>query len=439
MARAPRPSTAALLAALAAGASGCTTLLLKTEPGEPPDDGGHGYAPDGEEPADGDLRMSVGVLGALPDRAAEEAAAGIDVAMVELGWDVVEPADDQFDDAYLAEVRAAIDAHRAVGRQITLAIAFHYPPGWLFGLPNSRLVDHVGNESLELNVIFNQQIRDEAREMMAYAAPRIGLADVATVRLTSASVGEVLFPDLDGNYFAFDEGAQNGPSKPTTMADNPFPGWRPGSGGLSPVEVRAWAEWYIGALADVVAWQAAMFDELGFTGWYEILSPGHGVRPREYEAAIADGLPPGLLGVGPAWHRLYELLPDHPRWVAYSSSVGDLSAYDLCDPDDADVPLDSPQIEGWSSARWVARVGREHGLPIGGENVAWNGAPGLAGEVQLRLNELYVDLSDDGMMAHSIRLAVSCGFGQFYWAHDQQLWDGTVPFEALADRLGALW
>ena len=36
------------------------------------------------------------------------------------------------------------------------------------------------------------------------------------------------------------------------------------------------------------------------------------------------------------------------------------------------------------------------------------------------------------MMSTALNLAVSCGFTDFYWAHDARLWDGTVPFAAYA-------
>ena len=32
------------------------------------------------------------------------------------------------------------------------------------------------------------------------------------------------------------------------------------------------------------------------------------------------------------------------------------------------------------------------------------------------------------MMASAIRMALSCNFKVFYWAHDIHLWDGTIPF-----------
>ena len=44
------------------------------------------------------------------------------------------------------------------------------------------------------------------------------------------------------------------------------------------------------------------------------------------------------------------------------------------------------------------------------------------------------------MMAAAVRQSRSCGLDTFYWAHDTQLWDGTVPFDPLrrAVALGEL-
>jgi len=41
------------------------------------------------------------------------------------------------------------------------------------------------------------------------------------------------------------------------------------------------------------------------------------------------------------------------------------------------------------------------------------------------------------MLASAVRQARSCHFTTFYWAHDKQLWDGTVPFTAFADQVAA--
>jgi len=212
------------------------------------------------------------------------------------------------------------------------------------------------------------------------------------------------------------------------MPRNPLPGWRPGQDGPTRDEVRRWADWYVGALDDEVDWQIATYARLGFHGRYLVLTPGVGVLPAEYDQAISDNLPPGLLGTGDAWQVFYRGLPPRPDLVAYVSSVADGSGGNApCRATDRSVPLDSPDVRTWSASRWISRLAREHGLPVAGENPGWNQSDAL--------DASYRDLSDVGMMAAALRQADTCGFTTFYWAHDERLWDGTVPFGAYAETL----
>ncbi len=54
--------------------------------------------------------------------------------------------------------------------------------------------------------------------------------------MTSGGNSEVLYPQ-SGKYWTFDVNAQNGPAMPATIARNPFPGWRPGTAGLTTTQV----------------------------------------------------------------------------------------------------------------------------------------------------------------------------------------------------------
>lgn len=415
---------------------GCTTIYR----GEDGDDGGGGS--DGGGDADGgeDGRgLQFGTLLAMPEHAVAEAAVGISAAMVELAWNRYEVEDDVFDEGYLAAVRAEMDAHVAAGRSITFQFVIHYHPQWLLALPDSRMVDDLGNLSEDANLVFDQRLRDAAADFIAHAVRQLDVAAIHAIRLTSGVGWEVNFP-ATGTYWAFDPEAQNGPNMPPSMAPNPQPGWRPGDPGLTAADVRAWIEWYIDALVDTVEWQIAVLSGLGFDGYYEVLTAGAGVRRSQYEAAIEQGLPPGLLGTGSVWHRFYDKLPRRPDIVAYTSSVADLSGAidnDQCEPGDVSIALDSPLVEDWSAARWISRLAHEYGFQIGGENPGFNAAPGLSSEYQLALNASYQDMSDAGMMASAIRQAEACGFGQFYWAHDGQLWDGTASFSRFAELIAA--
>jgi hypothetical protein len=78
----------------------------------------------------------------------------------------------------------------------------------------------------------------------------------------------------------------------------------------------------------------------------------------------------------------------------------------------------------WSATRWIARIAREYGMLVGGEN------PGYG--LPASLDWFYNDLSATGEMAIALAQARSCGFSVFYWAHDTNLWIGTVPFATYA-------
>ena len=361
------------------------------------------------------------------DHSPAEAAAGVRAAMVELSWARVEPRPGVFDDAALRALRADVDALRRDGRSVTLGLGLHDAPDWVLEAPDGRLVDDTGTVSPYPSLVFNQQLRLAAEGYLGRVAKVVGLQRFASVRVTSGGLGEVLYPG-DGGWWAFDANAQNGPHRPPSLPPNPAPGWRPGSGGLPVEEVRAWADWYVGALADAVTWQISTLSRLGFTGTYEVLTPGAGVSPAAYDDAVRAGLPRSLLGSGAAWARLYADLPRRGDILAGVTSVADGSGgNDSCAPDDDTVALDDPAVADWSATRWIARVARENGFGVTGENPGYGASP--------ELDAAYRDPSDGGMMADAWRQARSCGLRTFSWAHDDQLWDGTVPFDAYAQRI----
>ena len=370
---------------------------------------------------------SFGTLTSLPEHSAEEARAGVSVAEVEIDWMRAEPAEGRFDEDYLRSVHDQVETFRADGRTITLDPTLHYTPDWVRDKPDGRLVDDAGNVSDQADFVFSQTVRDAAQGYLAKLASEFDLARVAAVRVTSGTDTEVLYP-ADGHYWAFGRNAQNGPDRPPTMAPNPAPGWHPGEDGLTGDQVRRWADWYVGALNDEVNWQIATYSRLGFRGSYLVLTPGVGVQPADYDRAISQNLPPGLLGTGAAWEVFYRGLSRRPDVVAYVSSAADGSGgNDACRPSDRSVPLDSPDVHGWSATRWITRLAREYGFPVGGENPGWHQSHSL--------DVSYRDLSGDGMMAAAVEQARSCGFTTFYWAHDERLWDGTVPFGAYAKNI----
>jgi hypothetical protein len=365
-----------------------------------------------------------GTLVSQPSRATTEARGGVTIAMVELSWRSYEPQRGQWSTSYGEEIRARIKTFIDAGQRITLGLGLHDPPSWVHEFPSSRFVDQNGSISRDVNLVFNDRLRHEAERYFDHLRADLNLADIWAIRLTSGGSAEVLYPSR--TYAAFDANAQNGVDLPPSMPRNPYPGWRPGDRSLTTDQVTQWADWYVGALANVVDWQISKFDGLGFRGYYQVLTPGSGARPSEYRKAIQAYLPDGIVGIGAVWDRFYQILPTKRRVVAYVSSMADGSGNnDSCRSDDRSVPLDSAAADPWSATRWISRIADEYGLAKAGENPGWGDAP----------EQFYRDTSGRGLMASSIRQMVDCKFSTFYWAHDQQLWDGTIAFEPYAANI----
>jgi len=170
---------------------------------------------------------------------------------------------------------------------------------------------------------------------------------------------------------------------------------------------------------------------LGFAGYYQLVTPGSGTRPDVLNQVEHMNLPnDGTTGVGAVWDRYYSMLPDKTKVVAYVSSVGDESGRDdSCQAGDDGVAVTSPEMDTWSATRWISRVAAANGLLVAGENAGY--------QMPSDLDSHYVDRSSTGMMADAIRQATSCHFQVFYWAHDVDLWDGTLPFSLYLHYIAA--
>lgn len=379
--------------------------------------------------AQGATSTTFGTLVSQNDHTADEVKAEAPAAMVELSWARAEPTSGGFDLGYLQSMRAQAEALHAAGRPMALGLGLHDTPDWVLALPDARFVDQFGNLSAEANLVFDQAARDAAEAYFAKVAAQLDLSTFDAIRITSGGLPEVLYPG-GGRYWAFDVNAQGGPGRPPSLPPNPLPGWRPGTSGPDAAQIGSWADWYVGALDNVVTWQIDALGRLGFRARYQIVTPGVGVQPGGYDQAVGAGLPPGLLGAGVAWQRFYTLLPRRPDIVAYVSSVADGSGNDdSCGPGDDAVPVDDAATTSWSATRWISSLARREGFAVAGENPGWH----QSGALDAR----YVDTSGKGMMTAAVRQARSCGLSAFYWAHDAQLWDGTVPFDLYARLIGS--
>lgn len=358
-----------------------------------------------------------------------EKSAGISVAMFELDWKAFEPSKGVFSASYLASTLPFLRAFRAAGMRVTLGLGLEDPPSWVFSLPDSTYVNERGGIAGEVDLIFSAAVRQAAASYLAHVAADFPLSDFWAIRLTSGGDAEVLYPS-GGTYWAFNRAALTGVGLPSTMKANPFPSWRPGRPGLTTDQINQWVNWYIRGLDDVTSWQMNILSKLGFSGYYQLVTPGSGTRPDDLRVEEQNDLPDSLTGVGAVWDRYYAMLPDKTNVVAYISSVGDESGDDdSCQPGDNSLPLTSPMMDSWSATRWITRIAAQEGLLVAGEN------PGY--RIPVTLDPHYINRSPSGMMANAIRQAVSCKFQVFYWAHDNNLWNGTIPFSLYVGHIAS--
>ena len=365
-----------------------------------------------------------GTLDTQTSTAATEGKAGV-MAMFEYNWASFEPTQGVLSSSYLATMKSELAAYQAAGQKVTLGLGLQNPPSWVFNLADSKYVDQTGSTSSEANFVFSQAVRSAAASYLSLVAAAIPLSNFWAIRLTSGGDGEMLYPG-GGTYWAFDQAALTGNGLAAGMTPNPDPSWKPGTAGLTQAQISTWVNWYIGGLDNVTNWQMQTLSKLGFTGYYETVTPGSGTRPDGLTQTEQQNLSnDGTTGVGAVWNLYYSMLPNKTNVIAYISSVADNSGgNDPCQSSDDSLSLTSSTMDSWSSARWISRIAYQYGLPVGGEN------PGYG--LPASLDSFYTNTSSTGMMASAIRIAVACNFKVYYWAHDIHLWDGTLPFSLYA-------
>ena len=374
--------------------------------------------------------MLYGTLDTKTDTAATEAGAGVRMAMLEVYWDRFEPAQNVVSQAYAAEVEAALRAYQEAGLSVTLGLDTAAPPPWVFGLADSYYINQHGRQAGEPAFVFSNAVREAAGCFMARVAEVVPFGNFVAARITSGGNGEMLYPD--NGLWAFSGPALTGRNLPAGMTVNPFPRWRPGQAGITQAQLDQWVNWYVGGLVNVTRWAMNEYDRLGFGGYFMPVTPGSGTRPSGLAASAAGYLTgDDTTAVGAVWHRYYADVPNKNRVIAYVSSVADGSGHDDCTlATDVSVPLSSPDLDSWSATRWITRLSHQYQLAgIAGEN------PGYGASREL--DQRYVDTSAGGMMATALRQAKAAGFTAFYWAHDERLWDGTVPFDAYATMISS--
>ena len=238
-----------------------------------------------------DAVLRLGILQNSPEHISDYRAAGVNVAIVELGWNRSEPRAGHFDDAYFREMAARIGAWRDAGFGVALDLGFQYPPEWIFGITHSRFVNQYGDafESSRIgeeipNAVFNRAVRDRQEAYLREVFTRLG-SDFALVRLGWMKFGEIAYPvhefrGRENCYWAFDDNARGiADGLPDGIEPCPVPGWMPGTAGESEARARRFLGWYLGALENYQDWQIRTVRTYTKAP-LAVLYPSWGTRPR---------------------------------------------------------------------------------------------------------------------------------------------------------------
>lgn len=236
-----------------------------------------------------------GIIGDSISDLARERVAGVTMKVVRLSWRQLEPSDGRFSTEYLAAKRAEICALDAGGMRVVLDSGLQDTPQWIHRLPDSYLVNQYGRpwttstvpgqsvDDADADLIFNPRLRAIAARYFAFVGRTLG-PDIAAIRIGGGQNNELQYPPAStpghpNTYWAFG---------PLAQRESPVPGWKPGD--PSPDgQAAAFLSWYWNSLTNYEQWQINAV-RTNYRGPILVLYPGWGIRPGQYNAAVADDL-----------------------------------------------------------------------------------------------------------------------------------------------------
>lgn len=182
-----------------------------------------------------------GVINDQGTHYADEWSRGIRATTFELHWNLYEPFEGVYDQAYVAHMQQVLASLEAQGWHVQLIPGYHYVPDWVFAnYPGMHYVNQYGEAfdpdprtQGDLRII-NAPFNPQARALIARYLERLfqdfPAANFDSIRVGGGVQGELRYPPGQWNgrsnaYWAFDAHAQN-------PAESGLPaaaaGWRPG-------------------------------------------------------------------------------------------------------------------------------------------------------------------------------------------------------------------
>ena len=292
--------------------------------------------------------------------------AGIQVRLVHLGWDVLQPSGpDGWDMGATRALQERIDAFVRLGDDVKLVLdlGVHYTPDWVAGI--DPLVDQQGNiwdassHDGGFNVYWSPTVRQHVAAYISRVFQNFDFHGRLWIVRVGVDGGELLYPnqrneDQSYSFWAFDSHAQ---------AKSPVPGWKPGQPSPNG-EASKFYDWYVDNLVDTFNFFLGEIRHY-YSGYVAPVTPGVGIDERTSAQLIRRNLVDnslGRYGTGNYWQRIFALLPGADAGVInWCSSVGDRSGNDS-----------SPNWWEWSSTRQMAYFAHQAGRDIYGENTGRN-------------------------------------------------------------------
>jgi len=233
-----------------------------------------------------------GMIGSGDQYLSDQYAAGVRAQVMRMSWREYFPAENRADAAYVAARRAEIARLHQAGFAIILDLGLHDTPAWLHqNYADSYYVNQYGErydggstiDSGDANLIFNPALRAVAATYIRTIFSGLG-TDFVGVRLGGGHWGELTYPAAKVGasvncYWGFDRNA---------LSTSPAPDWRPGQ--ASPHgEAGRFLNFYLDALTAYQGWQIDTIRQ-SYVGSLMLLYPGWGIRPGQFDAAVAGNL-----------------------------------------------------------------------------------------------------------------------------------------------------
>jgi hypothetical protein len=287
-----------------------------------------------------------------------ERAAGVDTALLELGWNDFEPSPGTVSSTYVSWAKSRLAAYKQAGFKVALEIGLHHPPAWVMSLDaNTHFVNQYGDVYTDsdggpANGVWDPSVRQAEAQYIGLVRANLG-DSFDDIRVGGLESDELRLPGPSYNghtnsYWAFDANAQAG---------SPVPGWKPGQ--PTSTQATEFLGYYLNALTGFQNFLISTYRS-NFSAELEVLYPSWGLRPGDISNAESSDLDGSTLAAG--WGTLAMGLD----WADQVASISD--AHTMAYTTWLERKDDGTTATSASPARYLTMLAYPRGIPVSGEN-----------------------------------------------------------------------